>query len=219
MTVHITPLAQDIAAFLEYLATPALAARDTTGQLKVALSRVPPLLTRAFNTAAAPARQSRPALEFEAAQNLRGIGHHYTFPAGVDAPVLESYVMALSWSAYHRVTPQLPTLGALHKVIDTLVALNPVLDVLRYDRHNFMQAYHLAMGITSGFNPRDIQFFVDGNTGQVAKKDPAYRQRLLRAEETLPARSLNWIPAPDTLDRIIKQKTAAAIGNRIRSFD
>lgn len=207
MTVHFTSLAQDIPLFLHRLATPAMAARDSTGQLRCALSRLPDLLACAFNTVAPPDRHRRPALELEASDNLTGIGQAYAFPAGVSADILESYVMALHWSMRHNVTPPLATLGALHKVVDTLVALNPALETIRYHRHDFMQAYHLAMGVTSGFNPKDIAFFVSGKT--LATEDDSYRSQRALAESMVSNRRLSWAPAPETMARIIRQKQPA----------
>jgi hypothetical protein len=205
MTDIASPLAASIRSFLETLATPAAAAEDRDGTLYHALRLCPGLLTKAFNAAAVPDDPHvRPALVFAEENGLSGIGRTYALPPGLDAETIEAYVLALRWTARaglmtpQRYAERMQELGA------ALEEINPALAALAYDRTEAPAVFDVVMGVTSGFNTDDIQFFIDGNYFARAIADRAYADKYRRAEEG--HSRIGWVPSPKTLDRIIAQR-------------
>lgn len=206
MSQNAHPLAKDIWSFLEAIATPESATEDRDHFLRYALRLCPGLLTKAFNKAAVPLeRHQRPALEFAEKAKLADIGQNWHLPAGLDAPTIEAYALVLRWATQQgRITADRYN-QRLSVLCQTLEDLNPVLATLTYDRRDCLRMFDVALGVTSGFNADDIQFFLDGNYYSLAMQNRDYaRQNNLAKQVT--GVDMFWVPSPKTLHRIITQR-------------
>ena len=84
-----------------------------------------------------------------------------------------------------------------------LMDLNPELQTVRFDRNNPLSLLYALSGVSSLFNPADIDFFINLQEGS-AQKLPEYNA-LFGEVRTMSTVSIQWIPAPQTL-AFIKEK-------------
>ena len=200
------PLTAHVDLFLDRIATPAYARQDQQGYLRHALSKDAGLLAKAFNTRALPLnRHQQPALALAAQFNLRAIGKKYRLPPGLTAARLEAYVLAQRWAAQRGLIAQDTYAENLRETCALLSALNPTLTRLQFDRGDTGRLFDLLMGVSSGFNPDDIQFYLAGNYYSVAMMQQDYAAKNNAAQRCL-GTDIGWVPSPRTLDKIIRQR-------------
>ena len=90
-------------------------------------------------------------------------------------------------------------------LFDAIVTLNPELAVLEVDRSNTSQMDDVVLGAVSHFNVADIKFFsIDQMSLMDAEADPKWRKNMKAAEKRT-GEQIGWVPAPSTLDNIIRQ--------------
>ena len=205
MLMHHDPLIGEIFGFLKTYATPQAEAQDATGRWRHIRSLIP-RAQGAFNTAATDRSHQQPAARLSKRYKLTNIAGTYRMPQGLSAPVIEAYCIANATLAFEGKLAQEDAHDNLRTVIDRLIDINPSLKNVRCAMNQYRACYDFALGITSGFNSDDIQFFIDGNFFQKSMDNPAYAAKFNAACTALGSDTLGWVPAPQTLDRIIAQK-------------
>lgn len=205
MFQHPDPLIAHIHLFLKTHATPEAAAADESGVWKHILRLLPPPLSDSFNHAAA-SEHLQPALTLQHTHGLSNIGQHYRMPHGLDVKMAEAYCMANGWLQHQGKIDRETTHENISALANRLIDLNPALARLQFDRNNLRHCTDIVMGVTSGFNTDDMQFFLDGNSYQKSMDNPAYAAKAAAALDALGADHLGWVPAPKTLDRILAQR-------------
>lgn len=205
MFPHPDPLIAHIHLFLKTHATPEAAAADESGVWKHILRLLPPPLSDSFNHAAGR-DHAQPALKLQNTHGLRDIGTHYRMPYGLDVKIAEAYCMATNWLHRQNKLDAHTAHAQITALANRLIDLNPALARLQFDRNNQRHCTDIVMGVTSGFNTDDMQFFLDGNSYQKSMDNPAYAAKAAAALDALGADHLGWVPAPKTLDRILAQR-------------
>lgn len=206
------PLLPRIDAFLAVMATPANMARDIHGSLQHAIAKTDEdhLLQKAFNRVARKSsdRHQRPALLLQAEFGLTDIGCDYKMPEGIAHKKIEAYVLCLMWAYRQEQLPAAVFGPAMHELLDRMEDLNPELKRLRYDRTDARRLFDAAMGVTSGFNIDDMQFFLDGNYGYIAEKNPQWVAKHETVKRLLGIMGPGWVASEPTLDKIAAQARA-----------
>jgi hypothetical protein len=181
-------------------------------------------LSCAFNMAArAPGHRdsNHPALQFSRANNLRGIAARYRIPGGEIASIYEDEmwrkmeaVVTLQAAATNMVgqnfwsiaeTMQPPAF--LKKSWDKLVKLNPRLKDIRMNKNAAADMLNAHLGVTSGFNVDDINFYIEqqhtgeGKPAMQARRMPDHGGRLARIE-AVAQEDLQWVASPATAKKI-----------------
>ncbi|MEZ0224353.1 MAG: hypothetical protein ACAH83_07370 [Alphaproteobacteria bacterium] len=181
--------------------------------------RKPLSLSRAFNDAA-----THPALRFQRQNNLRGIAGRYFIPDGKTAAQYEKW-MSRRMSAhvgremkkrnatefdYWAVAEDLGLPPFLEKSWDRLVELNPALKDVKLNKSGVEDVYNAHIGVTSGFNVDDINFFLkqkhigDGLPAKQAREMPVHGARLARIRAAAEA-EMFWVVSPATAKKIEKR--------------
>lgn len=180
---------------------------DRMGELRAISDLYAQSLRLPFSAAAGSnPHHAMPALTLAARCALRDIGAEYTLPRGLSPAVLEAYALTVHWSLRQGYIATTNARDHLLSAIQRLEDLNPQLRHLTYDRMDIRRCYDLVMGVSSGFHPDDIQFFLDGNYYNKAMGDPAYARTFAAASRALGDHDIFWVPSPATLERIIAQK-------------
>lgn len=159
------------------------------------------------------------ALEFQKATGIPNIGKYYLMPDGLSLREMQILRVEPVNKLYglrqlHRLVNGQRAIAMddpadrskVHKIYEQWISAfkrrNPELKVVRLDRDNLRHLYDMTMGVVSGFNPQDIDFFVNEFT-----KNSDFMSRL----QTLRERSARvfgveipktWIPSPHTAERI-----------------
>lgn len=185
-------------------------------------SHKPLSLSRTFNLAARSAgdRSTRhPAYEFQRNNNLRGIAGRYRIPGGYTAPEYEDLTSRKMTRAMNKLaggrgnrhnwrlmaTAESPDF--LQRSWRRLLALNPVLQNVKVDVKNAHDLFNAHFGVTSGFNPDDINFFLeqrhvgDGLPAKQAREMPVHGARIARVE-AVAASHMFWVASPKTVEKI-----------------
>jgi hypothetical protein len=191
-------------------------------------------ISRAFNLASRrPGDQHcrHPALEFQTQNHLRSIAGRYRIPGNYTAPEYEDVTSAMviaetkamvtpadkrsHWNVLERIAPPEP----LKKSWNRLVRLNPVLKGVKFDRNNGEEMYNAHLGVTSGFNVDDMNFFLEqkrvgeGLPAKQAHEMPVHGDRLLRIEG-MAKTPMFWVASPKTAEkveaRLLRKKKALA---------
>jgi hypothetical protein len=181
--------------------------------------RKPLSLSRAFNDAS-----THPALRFQRDNNLRGIAGRYYIPDGKTAAQYEK-AMSRRMHAhveaemkkrnatefdYWRVAESMGVPAFLEKSWGKLVALNPALKKVKFDRRCVEDAYNVHIGVTSGFNVNDINFFIrqrhvgEGLPALQSHRMPVHGARLDRINAAAESQMF-WVASPATAKKIEKR--------------
>ena len=167
---------------------------------------------QAFNAAARrEVLEHQPARDFESRTRFKGIAGRYIFPQGVKPLVLEEELVRTKKGESFE--------AKFGGVFRDLLILNPDLHRLRFDKSSPRQFYSTMLGITSGFNVDDINYFVD----LISKGEPpAFHLRsdprlnaLFRQAEHRADAPIEWVPSPETLGTV-HRKLDARDGRRAR---
>ena len=181
--------------------------------------RKPLSLSRAFNNAA-----THPALRFQRDNHLRGIAGRYFIPDGKTAAQYEKW-MSRKMSAhvgaeikkrnatdydYWPIAEDLGLPAFLEKSWDRLVELNPALEQVKLNRACVEDVYNAHIGVTSGFNIDDINFFLkqkhigEGLPARQSHEMPVHGARLARINAAAEAQ-MYWVVSPATAKKIEKR--------------
>ncbi len=159
---------------------------------------------------------ARPAPDFEKRNRLTGISGQYTFPDHLQPTEIQAYAMALNHAAMRGDITSATRLEKMENLHAALVRHTPDLARLKVPEGNRTQAlYDIALGSASGYNIKDIQFYISGNNGVVAGKDPTYKTLL---DQVHAHDRPEWVPAPETLENInrqMEQRHAPAAHSRV----
>ena len=157
-------------------------------------------------TRAAPRQYefSKPAKRLEQRHGLSGIAQDYKLPFGLSEIDLQAFCM-LARALRNDLQGSTTLVPSAKPVIDKVIKLNPELHQLHFDKTDSKAVYDVLLGVASGFNPTDIQHFVDGNHGVKSRTLPGYQDKLDQIERSLGLHAVCWVPASATLDKIISQ--------------
>ena len=180
-------------------------------------------VSRAFNIASRrPGDHSgrHPALEFQTGNHLRGIAGRYVIPGNYTAPEYEDMTsrkmhdaaaaMAggdIPRFAFWDIIEKAPPPEFLAKSWNRLVRLNPVLKKVRLDKTNAEDMYNAHLGVTSGFNVDDINFFLEqkkvgeGLPAKQAREMPVHGDRVKRID-AIALTPMFWVASPKTAEKI-----------------
>lgn len=159
---------------------------------------------------------SQPAIDTEKQYNLTGIAGNYVLPRGVDAEMLQDYVINLREDNYtNRMTVD-ERFQRMDDLIEALEQLNPALQGLTYNRDSMGDIYSVALGVASAFNLKDIQHFLNmsqtGKPNYLASLDiPEWKSihNILRQSDV----EFYWVPAQETMHDILRQTQKLDIKN------
>lgn len=163
------------------------------------------------------------AVKMEEEYGLVGIAGRYQFIDGKAAPFAEygyrkeyqKYFIADSFlrsdDPYRKqagavLEKEIPAaLERVNREIAQLTAMNPELKRLNYNRREINEAYRALIGITSQYNPDDINAYL-----HAARTGTRSREISERVEKIHKERGINfgWQPAMKTLEKIEKQLRA-----------
>ena len=177
-------------------------------------------------------RHAAAAIELENKYGLKDIAGHYKFVDGKTAPFAEYDYRKRFMKYFHatkmqnsenpilREASQIVLQGApealkeINGEIKKLQELNPELKRLNFNPNKMLEAYQALIGVTSGYNPDDINYFL--HSLRTGKRDESLNQRKDKM-----GINLGWQPAHTTMDRIEAQlkardqaKTAAQIASK-----
>lgn len=161
-----------------------------------------------------------PSHQFEQENDLQDISGVYDMPFGMQASEYEDYFrQAVSFllseagielgggATYMKQRLPLPI---VKNSWEALKALNPVLDHVKMDEENGYDVYCAVMGVTSGFNIDDINFFLEqihvdrGFAALQARNMPDHGPRLARIEGAA-AGYMGWVASPKTAKAVEAQ--------------
>lgn len=162
--------------------------------------RKPLSLSKAFNDVS-----RHPARCFELGNNLRGIAGHYKIPQAMTACAYEAQTIERMHEAARRKAQRKNTeVGYFWEFIraikspkflleswDELVRLNPVLGKIQMNKQSAEDLFNAHMGVTSGFNINDINFYIEqthqgGFPARQARNMPDHGARINRLENVSP---------------------------------
>ncbi|HTK84370.1 MAG TPA: hypothetical protein VL625_04725, partial [Patescibacteria group bacterium] len=144
----------------------------------------------------------QPAVMFEQQYGLTGVSKEYKYPPGMTARDVEDYAVTV-WHKQIRgeitAAQMEEKLGAVRSMMEDL---NPELKVLNAGAME-RGTYHVILGATSGFNPNDIQHFLDGARADAAamNTETATLMGGLGRRGVL----MGWVPSVETLKEIDRQ--------------
>jgi len=145
---------------------------------------------------------SQPPVQVEKKAGVTGIAGHYKMPRRLTPHSLQAYTQVL-WHAEMRgdITEE-QMLEKMGKVRALLEQDNPELKKLKIQPGDNFGLYDLLLGVASDFSTRDIQSWLDGNTGTVVRKDAAWAALNAKIEKTVP---MFWVPSMATMQDIDRQ--------------
>ena len=165
-------------------------------------------------------RYTAHAVQMENAHGLTGIAGRYKFVDGKEAAFAEydyrkrfqKYQIAINFlnsdNPYCRqgaetMKDQLPAgLKEMNDEIGKLTVMNPELKALNFNKNNIVETYRALIGITSQYNPDDINSYL--HSVRAGKKNPELLDRMDKIKKSSGV-VFGWQPAAKTLDRIEAQ--------------
>ena len=144
--------------------------------------------------------KKQPALQFEKQNGLNGIAGQYTMPENVRPFDLERVLV--------KAAATVAALPLYADLWERLEAANPELKNISIQPEDPLCMDYALMGVVSGFNVDDINFFLKGHKEGIPSytysQSPPRFKRLYK-EITQRTGGINWIPAPATLEKIKSQ--------------
>ncbi len=167
------------------------------------------------------------AHEFEEKTGISGIAGRYVLPTGMEEKSLESFIdrsfdQAIA-HADHRAGTQNEALLNLLSVMDQIRTVNAGsgLEHIPVDRKDAYQVGHFLMGVVSGYNTNDINYYLHerpeapaveyfeevlARGGTLSREMPGYEDyvahlHLLALEDKVGV-SIGWYPSPKTIGKI-----------------
>jgi hypothetical protein len=147
----------------------------------------------------------QPPRNLEDRYGLTGLAAHYQLPEGLTATDVQAYVKTLRHAYLRGDIANGDMQQRMQKAIDGLTALNPALKELRPDPRDPDARFHVLQGIASDFTAKDMQFYIDGNSGGEARRIPAWAALKGKIDAQI---SIGWIPCLETMQAIDAQLKA-----------
>jgi hypothetical protein len=140
---------------------------------------------------------SYPAHDFEELSGLEGLAHDYNIPTGLDLDLEQVAFVAKEF--YSR-----DAKNSVYVIAAVLLESNPELKTVKFTTPD--EAYMFLTGVGSGFNPDDIDFFIN----EIEKWPDEEAQRYMDSvKQELNAmdfpKSTGWAISPKTLELIREQ--------------
>jgi hypothetical protein len=154
-----------------------------------------------------------PAL-LETRNAVSGVARHYRLPRGLEAEQIQTYARIVSEQRAAGLISAKKANDRMLRVLHALERLNPELKALVYDRHDPHKVSHTIWGVASAFNPKDLQFYLDGNTWGSSNESPVYGPRIRQLQGKLVQGCIGWVAAPETLSGIwaqVKDRTRPGV--------
>ena len=142
-------------------------------------------------------------------QNQTGIkvAQYYKMPEGLSVQEVYRYLNSLYAALDRRQMKSADVRHRVESLYDSIEKLNP--ELASINQNNVRDAKeHILTAVLSLFPINDIESYVgDGKTGTWYLKRPDWPERYNKISqiEKSTGAGINWIPSPDTLDRIYKQ--------------
>jgi len=150
-----------------------------------------------------------PALDFEKAAGITGIGRRYMMPRGQSLEAMEFEITRnVQWAQNISLEERL---RRAQRYASSFRALNPELAKVNYDPDNLIHNWHYILGVTSGLNPDDIDYFIN-NGGRLNNPEQNYSDKLkvrLSTEFNSHA-GIYWRPSAATAALIVEKLRARA---------
>jgi hypothetical protein len=161
-----------------------------------------------INTNKPPEEWVFPALEFEKATGMRGIGHIYKMPGGItmreafvhlknilgNRDFYEFIKAAFAKNALSAKNNEVMT--KIGKFAREIIDLNPELKKVSFDKEDAIETEDFIAGVLSGYNPEDIDFFLSDY-----EWDHEREKRVWLLQVTI-GRSIEWAASDLTLEKI-----------------
>lgn len=174
-------------------------------------------LSHLLNRLLSREKWSLSAHEFEKASGIGGISRDYVMPdyfsmaeIGMKAhndqaklqrkyntKTLASLVKHFSATAAPDDYSEFAT--SLRKTAQELIHLNPELKAVRFNEQNILDVYHFVKGVASGYNPADINYWMQIYADDQRRHDAAKTKNELGGVIGI---RIKWLPAPETLEYI-----------------
>jgi hypothetical protein len=143
-----------------------------------------------------------PARMFEARYGVEGISRIYSMPAGRTMEEME----ALLWDLVFEDSfdPMAERMAVGRRYVAAFKALNPELEGIYVDLQDYVAVRDFLHGVTSGFNPDDIDFNLNTHCADQCCENISRISRMLLQQEFRDA-NIAWLPSPQTAEIIIEQ--------------
>jgi|GEM_PF-2279860 len=186
-------------------------------------------LRKRFYNAASPECSTKsslykPPVAFEIKNRLQGIATYYRYPRHMTASEFETYrgYTSLSFQCYENPhvsdfklvqikEPEPALMDRMRKEWDGLIALNPWLSKIEFDRNNPLSLHHAIEGVACHFRAEDIQFFITNceqsrrwDIVNIIMEDPQYKKRAEQID-ALSNSGTGWFMSPDTQIRALEK--------------
>ncbi|MAE51254.1 MAG: hypothetical protein CMH27_05555 [Micavibrio sp.] len=147
----------------------------------------------------------QPSAAFEQLNKISGIAEYYNFPFHQTADEYDQHIRLINVFA-QSATPEV--IRERQTQWHLLTGLNPQL--LTLDIQDMVELRHAIHGVASLFNPDDIQFYIDKKrlyrpVADTMRKDFEYAALREEALSNAVWPSIQWVPSPKTLNKIIQQ--------------
>ena len=187
-------------------------------------------MLKAIWDASAKRHYQAPALNFEKQTGIKGVGRVYKMPGGLSMAEMESYFPWVttfmnkpveSWAGKLKFGWKLSQMGIsmpersstlmYSRLAKTFCDLTPELKDVRYDPGNKADVKFFCFGVTSGYNPGDIDYFLnedrsthEGMKASLDRRIYGYVGQLYHRLSKLPGQPdiQGFIPSPETADHI-----------------
>jgi hypothetical protein len=143
-----------------------------------------------------------PAQMFEARYGVSGISREYRMPAGRSMMEME----ALLWDEVFEdsVDPMAQRMERGRHYVAAFKALNPELRNITVDPDDYVAVRDFLHGVTSGFNPDDIEFRLHAPDADQCCEQISRITNILVRQEFYDA-NVAWFPSPQTAALIVEQ--------------
>ncbi len=144
----------------------------------------------------------QPPVDFEKKSGLKNIAARYNLPEGIKPCDLQDYAQSLRHGVMRNEIPADTAEDKMMQAYHALVARNPQLAELEPLTGKDLNTFHTLMGVASGFNVKDIKYWLNGGTLSKGLQDPAYAENMQKADRWC---LTDWAVSPETLQDICTQ--------------
>jgi hypothetical protein len=135
---------------------------------------------------------------------LKNLAWSYQLPGGLSPADVELYADLQRSRFRAGLLPAETYHARLGAVVGMLLNENPALKEINFNPRSHQDVHDLVLGVTTGFTPRDINFYMSIPEPKLdsALRLPGYKELYDAANAQA---KLTWVPCPDTLRDIARQ--------------